>query len=840
MGVPTPPVPLNNHCSIIYNGVLYTYQENAFQSLALHDGATWTQLPMGVRTNGSTCVQGPYDNDESLIVIGGSTSDSNYKGIQSFSFSAQKWKSQTPLDAVAADRVEHGTAFLQQSSSILVYAGTQTDDYGPSSQTFVVQTTSPYNVQAFNSIAPPVISPLVLPFNTTHALMLGGDSMNTKLFTFGPQEGWRQLNVRLQNGLRDSSMVQASILEGSDGSKILEIFDFSTSPNQYSTLLLQNATKTSSTHKRSYSRSAHHSPKRRKRDTTLGDRPAYNSTLAPEQTRNGLSLAEDPKSGLIVASGGNSQEPLAIFNQTANQWVDPNQFFGNQPTSSPTSSTPTTTATGTPASGTVSPSQQAANANVKNKSLTILGGVLGGVFGLAALLVIFLLLLRYCRRRRNKKREQQANSYALEDKAEMDFRDVGAEFMKEAGGNFDDRRHRRNRSDKSGASANSNGRTQERGGAASSQSKRALLHHQGESAGSAHSFFSRKSPDKSPPVISAPIMGPPIEETLRTSPDPRTDPRTDTGWSRYFTHNNSNELNSMPLGQDQDHDARPQTYISGESEYNSSNPHESAEVEPLNLRASQNPSLYPPNTRIPTGYPRSNQGLALTHGARPGPRNSSPTPSTLVSDIDEEEEFARHSHSDGQDSWTPVASSVERGSGWADDRPVSDYASSRAIPDNKVPAESRVNSKVYPHPGERVKIPNFPTVPNSQGPSGVNTPTSPADNSNSNPNRGLQKQASQDFARTASGRRIPNNASIATHSSPQVRERGFPEGNTGMLPAWGTAQIRPFPRKKEELGARGRGGRDTEDMSWLNLGNGADQNNGNNGTYNDYHVRYAS
>lgn len=828
MVVPAPPVPLNGHCSIIYNGVLYTYQANAFQSLALHDGATWTQLPMGVPTNGSTCVEGTYNNDDSLIVVGGSTSTSNYSGIQSFSFSTNAWTTQNPLDAVASNRVDHCTAYLQQSSSILMYAGTQNNNYAPSSQTFLIQTTTPYNVQAFNSIAPPVVSPLVLPYNTTHALMLGGDPTNTKLFTFGPEEGWQQLNVSLQSGLRDSSMVQATILDESDGSKVLEIFDFSTSPNQISTLLLQNATNTSPSTKRSYSRSVHHPVKRRKRDTTLADRPAYNNTLAPQQTRTGYSLAEDPKSGLIVASGGNSQDPLAIFNQTGNQWVDPNQFFGNEAPPTSTTSTPATAATGTTASNSASPSQQAANTNVRNKSLTILGGVLGGVFGLAALLVILLLLLRYCRRRRDKKREQQANSYALEDKAEMDFRDVGADFMKEAGGSFDERQHRRNKSDKSGGSVNANIRTQDRGGAASSQSRRALLHHPGDSAGSAHSFWSRKSPEKSPPTISAPIMGPPIEETLRTSPDPRTDPRTDTGWSRYFTNNNSKELNSMPQGHDQE--TRPQTYFSGESEYNSSNPHESAEVEPLNVRASQNPSLYPPNTRVmsPTGFPRPSQGVAITHN-RADPRDEPSTPSTLISDIDEEDEYARHSHSDGQDSWDPVASAGERGSTWTEDRPISDYADSGVnAADNRVPIDSRVNSRIYPHPGERVRIPNFPTVPNSQGPSGVNTPTSAVDD----PNKGLRNIASRDFARTASGRRIPDNASVATYSAPQVRERAMPQESISRLPEYGTAQVRTFPRKKEESGPRGRGGRETEDMSWLNLGTSAEQSNN--------HLRFAS
>ena len=701
-----------------------------------------------------------------------------------------------------------------------MYAGTQAEHYGPSSQTFLIDTTPPYNVQAFNSIAPPVISPLVLSFNATHALMLGGDPMNTALFTFGPQEGWQQMDVRLQNGLRDSSMVQATILDGNDGSKVLEIFDFSKSPNEISTLLLQNATKTPSTAKRSFSRSAHHAAKRRKRDSTSGDRPAYNSTLAPQQTRQGFSLAEDPKTGLTIASGGNSQDPLAIFNQTGNQWIDPNQFFGNPSAPSSTSSTPTSAATGTPASNSASPSQQAVNTKVRNKSLSILGGVLGGVFGCAALLVILLLLLRCYRRRRNKKRDKQANSYVLEDKAEMDFRDVGADFMKEAGGSFGERTHQRNKSDKSGASVHKNVKAQERGGAASSQSKRALLHQQGESAGSTHSFWSRRSPDKSPPMISAPIMGPPIEETLRT------DPRSDTGWSRYWA---DKEPNSLPLEHDQE--TRPQTYFSGESEYNSSNPHESAEVEPLNVRASQNPSLYPPNTRVmsPTGVPRPHQGLAITHGAGPDPRDRPSTSSSQVSDIEEEDEYARHSHSDGQESWTPVASIGERGSSWTEDRPVSDYASSKAVVDNKVPVDSRANSKIYPHPGERVRIPNFPTVPNSQPPSGVHTPTSPVDESKS----GIKNVASQDFARTASGRRIPDNASVATYSAAQVRERAMPDRSAGPLPGYGTSQARTlFPRRQDDLGPRGRGGRDTEDLSWLNLGTSAEQNKN--------HLRYGS
>ncbi|KAL6717853.1 hypothetical protein ACLMJK_003938 [Lecanora helva] len=821
MVLPTPPVPLKDHCSVIYNNVLYTYQVDAFQSLDLKMGGNWTKLPMGVPTNGSTCVQGTVNNDNAFIVVGGIASGQKYDGLQHYSFSSSKWQSDNPLDSVSKNRVGHGSAYLQQSSSILVYGGSQMNRYTPSSETFLMQTTPPYNVQAFNSIAPPVADPLMMPWNSTHALMLGGNIQNTALFTFGPDEGWRQLNVSLPNPLKDSSKVQASVLDGNDGGKVLQIFDMSTSPNQITTLLLQNATGTSRPSKRSRSPSQHHPARRRKRDIPIADRPAYNNTLAPQDTRNGYSLASDPKNGLVVASGGGDQVPLALFNETGNQWIDPNTFFGAQSTltssASPTSSA--ASASGTASAAAASSSVAAASTHVKNKSLTILGGVLGGVFGFAILLVILLLLIKFCRRRKAKKREQQDSSYSLENKAEMDFQDVGADFMKEAGGNFESN-HRRNRSDRShvGAGAVAADRADRGGGAVSSQSKRALLHAKGDSAGSGKSFWSRgtKSPDKdrTTPFISAPIIepfdgGPAAGPSV--SPDPRTEPRTDTGWSRYWANNNSRDLNTMTAAHEQD--IRPATYLSNsqsQSDYTdsrttSSHPHASAEVQPLSLRTSQNPFVYPPNSRImsPTGYPRT--GLALSHGRSPTPSDEPPSPTSLVSDIEEEDEYTRNSHSDGQDSWSPVASSGERGSAYSDPR------------NTHISAGTTRDSTKFPHPGERVKIPNFPAVPDSQKGSkrnsGVGTPTSPV-----NDNRGLRNIASKDFAGAG--------AATSGRASPIPETTG-----ASRLPEYGASQVRPFPRKREDMGARGRGGPQTEDMSWLNLG-ASGEHSGNE------HLRY--
>ncbi len=828
MSSPQPKVPLKDHCSVIYNGTLYTYQPDAFQSLDLKQGGTWSQLSMGVSTNGSTCVQGAVDNDPSLIVIGGFTSTQNYHGVQHYSFHQKTWKTDSPADGVATNRLSHGAAFLQQSSQILTYAGSQDMNKLPSSQTFLISTKSPYDVQAFSSDAPPAVDPLVIPYNATHALMLGGDPTNTKVFTFGPDEGWQQMNVGLQNGLQDSSKVQASLVDGSDGSKVLEIMDMSVSPNQVSSVLLQNATSSPAKTSRSYIPSPHHPSKRRKRDTSLANRPAYNNTLAPQNSRTGFSMASDPSTGLVVASGGNSQAPIAMFNQTSNQWIDPSKFFGKEPipnggaTPSSTSTTPTSSASAVPSA------VAAANNTVRNRSLTILGGVLGGVFGLALLLILLLLLSRCLRKRKERRRQQRASEYTMKDKEEMDFADVSADFMKEAGGSMVAVNHQQNRSDRSDGSARM--KAADRSGAASSQSKRALLHAKGDSAGSTHSFLSRgtKSPDKSPPLISAPILGPSLTTTTARAlgppvPDPRTEPRNaDTGWSTYFTNNETFPTRSPPRTEEN----RPNTYLSSahtQSDYESSrvpssHPHESAEVEPLSFSASQ--SRLPPKARAvsPTGFPNPpGLGLALTHRVGGPHRSESPTHSNLdmVSDIDEEDELHHHySHgeSSGHESWTPVATSGERGSTWTDDRPA-----------------SAVHNDLYTLPGQRVQIPDFP-MPNSAHASVVNSPVTSPLNSPPMPqsafadlpsSKGMRNVATRDFTRTNSGRQ---------HALPDVRtgmQRVTPSSTplTSPNPNDGPPEVRAFPRSREQRGSRGRGGSQTEDMSWLNLGTSAEGGN---------------
>ena len=815
MPLPLPPVALKDHCSIIYKNTLYTFQRDAFQSLPLEDGAKWSKLTMGVPTNGSTCVQGTANGQDVLFVVGGSTGSSakDYTGLQRYTFDDKSWETCQPQTNVTQNRLLHGSTFLEASSSILLYGGSQDGETTPSSQTFVISSKPPYTVQSFNSQAPPVTNPLMLPWNSSHALMFGGDPQNKALFTFGPEVGWHQLNVSLSAGLPDSSKVQAAIIDAQDGGRALEIFDMSVSPNNLTTQLLQNATETTSTQ---HSSSSLHTPSATltaigssssgpvlpvvsivtsqisKRATSLQGRPAYDSALAPQNTRDGFSLAQG-SNGLVVVSGGNDQDVLAIFNQTGNQWVDADQFFSDSipktlnssPTSSSTS--PASSITAQPSTSFSPAATPSAHDGTRNKSLTILGATLGGVFGVAAILVLILLLLRWLRRRREDKR--RGSEFPLDNKRDMDFADQGADYMQEAGGSFAkaSSKHHHNISGNSATSVTIMGGKRN----SSQQSKRALFHKKGNSETSNKSHFGRsKSPmTPSPPLISEPILDSYPGQSAnppRTTPSPRTEPRTDTGWSKYW-NNSSTNIDAMAASapQQQGANSRPTTYTSmsdyESSRVTSSNPHESAEVEPLNVRASQLPA----NTRVvsPTSGMPLQTGLALSSGAH-APAEP-PTPTTLVSDIEEEDEYRMHPsrEPDGTSSWTPIAAS-DRGSTWTD-RPVS---------------SAYADSMIYPHPGERVRIPNFPGVP-SRRPSNRQNTRPPVRQDSQGSNRGMRSAAAKDFA-----------------SGPPPSRTPDPPNTQRVMPGYGAHEVRTFPRRPDDLGPRGRGGRDTEDMSWLNLG----------------------
>lgn len=805
MATPTPPVALKDHCSIIYHNALYTYQADAFQSLQLKSGAEWSELPLGVPTNDSTCVQGTADGQDALFIVGGTTTlrSTDYSGLQRFTFHDSKWETLNIAVNVTRDRVLHGSAFLNSSSSILVYGGSQSARTA-SSETFLISTLPPYGVRALTSKAPPVANPLMMPWNATHALMLGGNAQSKALFTFGPQGGWHPLNVSLPNFLPDSSKVQAALKAGDDGSKVLEIFDLSVSPNTIRPILLSNATHASTSTEPSSSTIVSSTsaaplgkvtvpPSKKKRVNTVEDPLAYDVTLAPHDTRRGFSLAQG-SDGLVVASGGNDQAVLSMFNLTGKQWIDPNQFFGNSKPTNP-DSTPSSISPASSVTAGASPSSKPppSTGMSRNRSLTILGATLGAVFGVAALLVLLLLILRCLRKRRADKR--RSSEYTMEDKHDMDFADQGADFMKEAGGSFGKQGdHRRDLSGQSASSAVIMGGRRN----SSQQSKRALFHKTKDSDGSAKPFFGRSKSlgTTSPPQISEPFTSKHADQAANphTSPNPRTEPRTDTGWSRYWNNSSSN-INAMAAGPARHGShSRPTTYASNsQSDYDSSRvtssqAHESAEVRPLNLSTTHLPS----SARIvsPTSGLPLQPGLATSSSNH----NEPSTPTTIVSDIDEEDEYrAHHPRSlrpEGTSSWTPVDTS-DRSSTWQD-RPVSSV---------------HADSMIYPHPGDRVRIPNFPGVP-SRRPSHARV-----QDLSRNPSQGQSS-----LGRNNSGRGMRSAAAKDFVSPPLPPPTPDPPNTRRVLPGYGAHEIRTFPRREGELGPRGRGGRDTEDMSWLNLG----------------------
>ena len=777
MSLPTPPVPLDGQCTVIYNNTLYAFQSNAFQSLPLSPGAQWSQLSMGAGVRGARCVQASYNGQDALFVIGGTTNDSslsNYPGFQKYIYARRQWESNMPQVSVTQNRQMHGAAYLNSTSSIIVYAGFQDDSYSESSETFTISTNDPYEMRAFPSSAPPVINPIVLPWNQSHAVMVGGDPNNKEVWLFSEASGWQQVDYLLPSGLPDISHVQGALLDASDGSKVLQLFNMSALPNSVSTFTVQPAdTVTLSGQKVDAYMSTLHArnePKpvrrRQRRQFVLPSHyPPYNGTLAPTTVHNGFALAQGP-SGVIVVSGGVSQgskDSLCVFNETGNTWVSANDFFGVASTST---STPTPSGTSTPPSTASAshPSNMSNTTASRYQSLLILGAVLGSVFGFAALCIIALLLLRYLRRRESRNHKRRTSNFPSDAKDQMDFADRGIEHMAPVRGKF--------RNSSNNTVMPTQAATSLAPGGSAQAGKRGLFHKAGDSGGSAKSIVGRKTP----PVISAPWLNPVIQKTSPEpramnilSPEARTVPRTDEGWSTYFmNNNNATDLTRLPPGYTRYETlSRPDTITTmSQSDYTnsriaSSQPHQSAEVAPLNIRA----SLYPPSENT---WENSQHLHPKPNGLSRNPQ--SPSAANFSHIPEEHDDFL--DGSSRQDSWTPVATS-DRGSTF--DRAAS----------------SVYDSAIYPHPGDRVRIPDFPGVPTSNRTS--QTTVIPVGDQ-----RGLRSLATKDFA----------------GGSSRPDERRSPEAG----PSGQNQGPRLLPRPAGDASGAHRGMRRSEDMSWLNLG----------------------
>jgi len=384
-----------------------------------------------------------------LYIIGGTSNSSDYKGLQRYTFADSKWETLKPNVPVTQDRLYHNAVYLNSSDSILVFAGTQDGTKQPSTQTFTIKVSEPYDVAAYSATVPPGISPLLMQWTESQALYIGGSETNTKAMLFSPSKGWEDSKATLATPFYNSSAIKSIVINGDDSSKSIYTFDMSVSPNVVNRTVLvdadgnpvQNAKPAvSKTVQRGLEERSAGLVKRE--NLTVADWPAYNNTLVPKSTRKSWSVANDPN-GLVVISGGNEQDVLCMFKARENTWVNAtatltkadSQISGNIGTASFTSSTtaplPSETTSAAPAPATTDNKSESPAAPFPVK---ILGAVLGSILGLALILIAILFLLRWRRKRRQftDAGHQRRSSGIPDEKDAMDFADRGLPQMSSA------------------------------------------------------------------------------------------------------------------------------------------------------------------------------------------------------------------------------------------------------------------------------------------------------------------------------------------------------------------------------------------------------------------------
>ncbi|KAI9053583.1 hypothetical protein LZ554_002537 [Drepanopeziza brunnea f. sp. 'monogermtubi'] len=441
MALPIPQYSLTGSCSALFNNTLFTYSAVAFQSLTMTNDAAWTTLDMGVPVSGGVCVKSTPKNDTAaaaLYIVGGTANDTSYQGLQRYTFANQSWETISPTVPVTQGRLYHDAVYLNQSDSILVYSGTQDGSKQPSSQTFTIQASPPFSVLAYESIAPPAISPILMQWSESKAMYMGGSETNQKAMIFSPSKSWVDSNATFAAPIYNISSVKAVVINGNDGSKNIYTLDMSTSPNTINRTVLidadgnpvQNAAPVSE-----------RSPKEKRNELTVANWPAYNGTLAPMSTRTTFSVAKD-QSGMVVISGGNEEDVLCIFTARKNSWVNATtklgsksvvsqQGLGKDPSPTILSLTPSASATSVTTESTpvAVPVPVPAEAPRDDGPERILGAVLGAIGGLAILLMAILALIRWRRRTKQLAENKRRVNALQEEKDGMDFVDRGLPEM---------------------------------------------------------------------------------------------------------------------------------------------------------------------------------------------------------------------------------------------------------------------------------------------------------------------------------------------------------------------------------------------------------------------------
>ncbi|KAF2002931.1 hypothetical protein P154DRAFT_552915 [Amniculicola lignicola CBS 123094] len=551
MGVPEPIHALTGHCSVIHENTLYAYSPAGFQSLELTEGAQWTEEPMDISLTGARCVKAVPGGDSDaamLYIVGGSVNETvvswNYPGLMHYSFAEKKWDWVRPESWVTQNRKNHGAAYLDDLKALLVFSGAQSDGVVPSSETFLISTLPPFNISTApaNDI-PPSVKPMLMDWDGKSAVMVGGGAQNQGVFLFNnPTTGWQNLGVTLTEPITNQDAVQCTIVSGDDGSRVLEKFDMSVSPNKVTRVALLSQGGTVAPPGTSVGDKI--------KRVTVEDWAAYNGTLAPTATRTSYSIAQG-ENGKAVISGGSDQDPLCIFDQSANAWVNATELFDGQqvviqstPSATASSKALSSSATITTTSALAASSSAAAVApstttpvNNKTRMLTVLGATLGAIFGIAALMILLLFCLKY-RKAKNKKAQQTA--YVEKDR--LSFADRGAEFMSEAGGSIGHKFVEMNGSQSSLAIVS---------GQAGNNHKRGLgpLGSDASTAG----LVQKKSPlaYTDPVEMSKLDMKPepanPDQMVRQNSArQPNVGRSRSSGWSRYFANNEATNLAAMP------------------------------------------------------------------------------------------------------------------------------------------------------------------------------------------------------------------------------------------------------------------------------------------------------
>lgn len=442
MTVPEPPIELKGHCSVISGNTLYAFSSKGFVSIPLEVNGNWTILNPGVPVSDPVCLKGGIEGsenaDEALYVLGGTatTADSTYSGLQRFSFKDQTWQKLGSGATSMSERTGHGAAFVASGSSIIVYAGWNqgagTNTY-PSAYTVLISTKAPYFIKSeLSQEASSLDNPQLLPLNSTHVGMFGGDG-NHAVYTYSVGPGWVRSPVSLPTAISTSTPL--TLLSGSGEGKVLEFFNMDASPNTVTNYEIFNSDgkpQSPAVVVRSSSQ---------KRST--GNYPTYNDTFAPANKWSDYALAQG-NNGLVVLSSGQSNDSLAIFNQTSNSWVNSTELFQGKsiqhvltanttsstimtPTATPTPSA-STSASATPSSTTTAAA--AANDGSHTDIKLIIGAVLGSVCGVIIILLVLLWLLK----RERTRRDRNGQTRGGDSKDRLSFQDQGIEPL--AGGAY--------------------------------------------------------------------------------------------------------------------------------------------------------------------------------------------------------------------------------------------------------------------------------------------------------------------------------------------------------------------------------------------------------------------